>query len=85
MAVTTPEWLTLHGCELRASRDEPAWTVFVNGEPQYILIPVPAEGKWACRVTETINGKRYDKGGIANGLEEAARLGLEDLRTALGW
>ena len=85
MAVNTPDWLALHGGDLHASHNGQSWTVFLNGEPQYTLVPVPAGGKFACRVTQTINGKRLDSGGVAATLEDAARLGLEDLRKALGW
>jgi len=85
MPVTAPEWLTLHGCELRGSRNGQAWTVFLSGEPQYTVVPVPAGGKHSCKVTQTINGKRLDSGGIVDTLEDAARMGLEDLRKALGW
>jgi hypothetical protein len=85
MAVATPDWLSLHGCDLRASHNGQSWTVFVNGEPQYTVVPVPAGGKYGCRVVQTNNGKRFDNAGIAETAEDAARLGLEDLRKALGW
>jgi len=85
MAVTTPEWLTAHGSELRANHDGTAYTVHFAGEPQYLLMVVPAEGKFACRVSQTVNGKRFDKGGVFPSPDDALRGGLEDLRHALGW
>jgi hypothetical protein len=85
MAVTAPDWLTLHGGELRGSRNGQSWTIFLNSEPQYTLVPVPAGGKHSCKVCQTINGKRLDTGGLAATLDDAVRMGLEDLRKALGW
>jgi hypothetical protein len=85
MAVTAPQWLTQHGGELRASKDGKSYTVYLRGEPQYLLLPVPAGGKHACRVSQTINGKRLDGGATFATLDEAAGGGLEDLRKALGW
>jgi hypothetical protein len=85
MAVTAPDWLTRHGGSLRASKDGLSWTVYLNGEPQYAVVPVPAEGKHSCKVFQTINGKRLDDGQTFATLEDAARGGLEALRKALGW
>jgi hypothetical protein len=85
MAVTTPDWLARHGGELRASKDGHSWTVYFAEEPQYLILPAPADGKFACRVTQTVNGKRFDSPTIYPTLEDAARGGLEDLRKALGW
>jgi hypothetical protein len=85
MAVSSPDWLTQRGGELRASKDGKSYTVYLAREPQYLIVPVPAEGKHACRVSQTINGKRFDRGGSWPTFEDAARGGLEDLRAALGW
>ncbi len=85
MTVAAPEWLTLRRCELHVSQNGHSWTVYLNGEPQYTLVPVPAGGRYSCNVTQTNNGKRLDTGGVHATLEEAARGGLEDLRKALGW
>jgi hypothetical protein len=59
--------------------------VYFDGGPQYLLEPVPAKGQYACRVSQTINGKRLDKGGVWTTREEALQGGLADLREALGW
>jgi hypothetical protein len=85
MAVTSPEWLTQRGGELRLSKDGKAYTVYFAGEPQYLVLPVPAGGKHACRVSQTINGRRLDGPTTYATFDDAARGGLEDLRKALGW
>jgi hypothetical protein len=85
MAVTAPDWLTRHGGELRPSADGHSWMVYFAGELQYVIAPAPADGKYSCKVTQTINGKRLDSGATHPTLEDAARGGLEDLRKALGW
>ena len=85
MSVTTPDWLTRHGGELRPSKDGRSWLVYLGGEPQYLLLAVPAEGKFACRVSQTVNGRRLGGKNTYPTLEDAARGGLEDLRQALGW
>lgn len=82
MAVTTPDWLTQRGGELRSGK---AWLVCLSGEPQYLLVPTPAAGKFSCRVTQTINGERLDSGSTYPSVEDAVRGGLDDLRKALGW
>jgi hypothetical protein len=85
MAVTTPDWLSQRGGELRASKDGNSYTVYFVGEPQYVLLPVPVGGKHACRVSQTINGRRLDGTGTYGSSDDAARGGLEELRKALGW
>jgi len=85
MAVTAPDWLARHGGELRPSQDGHSWLVIFAGQVQYALFPVPAGGKFGCRITQTINGKRQDLPTPASTLEEAVRAGLEELRKSLGW
>ncbi len=85
MGVTAPDWLTKHGGELRASADDRSWMVYFAGEMQYVIVPTPADGKHACKVTQTINGKRLDAGATYPTVDDAARGGLEDLRKAMGW
>ena len=83
--MTTPEWLALHGGEARASKDGRSATVYLSGEPQYLLILAPTVGRFGCKVVQSNNGKRLD-GGAAFPSEDAAfQGGLEDLRKALGW
>jgi hypothetical protein len=85
MAVTVPDWLSKHGATLGQGTDGRTWFVLLDGEPQYRLVPIPADGKHSCQVTQTINGRRLDRGGVYPSADEALRGGLEDLRQALGW
>jgi hypothetical protein len=85
MRVTTPEWLTQHNCHLLSSKDGRSWLVYLGKEPQYLLMPLPAKGKFTCRISQTINGHRFDNGTIYASADDALRGGLEELRKALGW
>jgi hypothetical protein len=85
MTVTAPEWLTKHNGELRASQDGRSWMVYFAGQMQYAIVPTPAGGKHACKVTQTNNGNRVDGPTTYPSVEDAARGGLEDLRKAMGW
>jgi hypothetical protein len=85
MAVTTPDWLARHGGELHLGKEGRSASVYFAGQLQYVLIPVPAKGKFTCRVTETINGKRLESATTYPTAEDALRGGLEDLCKALGW
>jgi hypothetical protein len=83
--MTTPEWLRQRGGEVRPGPLATTWFVYFDGEPQYSLTPVPAAGKHSCRVTQTINGRRLDRGSVQDTVEAALQAGLEELRQALGW
>jgi hypothetical protein len=85
MALTTPDWLQRHGGELRATSLAQTWVVLLGGEAQYRLVTVPADGKHACQVTQTVNGRRLDSGATFATVDEALQGGLEDLRKSLGW
>ena len=85
MVVTTPDWLTRHEGELRVNRDGQSCTVYLGGQPQYVLIPGPAKGQYACRVSMTVNGRRLDGANTYGTAADAIHGGLEDLRKALGW
>jgi hypothetical protein len=85
MALTTPEWLSLHRGELRQRAGFDQWLVLLQGEPQYLLAVVPAAGKHACKVTQTNNGRRLDGGATRATTKEALQTGLDELRKALGW
>jgi hypothetical protein len=85
MTVSAPDWLTKHGGELRASQDGRSWMVYFADQMQFVIVPTPAGGKHACKVTQTNNGVRFDAGATFPSLEDAARGGLEDLRKAMGW
>jgi hypothetical protein len=81
----TPDWLTLHGGELRLAKDHLTASVYFSGRLQYVVAPVPAKGKHTCRVTETVNGTRMDGGVVYDSREAAFQGGLEELRAKLGW
>jgi hypothetical protein len=83
--VKTPDWLKLHDGELRPSKDNHSVSVDIGGQLRYVLIPVPVKGKYACRISETINGRRLDGDATFSTAEEALRGGLEQLRNKLGW
>ncbi len=85
MNVTTPDWLSRRGGEVRPRTAPDSYTVNLNGEPLYLLCLVPVAGKYGCRVTLTNNGQRLDSGKTFATADEAAGGGLEDLRQALGW
>lgn len=85
MAVSTPSWLTQRAGELRLSKDGRSCSVYFAGQLQYLLLPVPAKGKYTCRITETVNGRRLDEGRVYTTAEEALQGGLEELREKLGW
>ncbi|HEV3446836.1 MAG TPA: hypothetical protein VG099_19515 [Gemmataceae bacterium] len=85
MELMKPEWLSKRDGDVRPGTFGNAWLVLLAGEPQYRLVPVPADGKYSCQVIQTVNGKRLDKGGVFASPDEACRGGLEDLRQALGW
>ena len=83
--MTTPDWMSQRGGELKQSRDQRSWSVYFNGEPLYLVMPLPAKGTFSCRVSQTNNGKRLDSGATYPTWEEAGKGGIEELRKALGW
>lgn len=85
MPLTAPDWLSRRDGGLRPAPDDHSLAVVLAGEPQYLLTPIPAEGKHSCHVIQTNNGVRLDAGTIYNSNDEALRGGLEELRKALGW
>jgi hypothetical protein len=85
MALTAPAWLTQHGGELHLSKDGRSCSVYFAGQLQYVLVLLPAKGQHACRITETISGRRLESGKTYATAEQAFQGGLEDLREKLGW
>ena len=85
MPASTPDWLSQRGAELRESKDRHSWLVYLGKEPQYLLLAVPVQGKYGCRITQTVNGKRLDGTDVYPTVEQALAGGLEQLRKALGW
>jgi hypothetical protein len=87
MAVTAPDWLTQRGVSLQESKDGHSWLVYLGKEPHYLLMAVPAGGKYGCRITQTVNGKRLDGLGAPTyaTIQDALQGGLETLAKQLGW
>lgn len=83
--MTTPHWLTQRSGELRLATDGHSASVYFAGQLQYVLLPIPAKGQHACRVTETINGRRLESQKTYATSEQALQGGLDDLREKLGW
>lgn len=85
MTVTTPDWLAQRGVHLQQSKNNLSWLVYLDKEPQYLLMAVPVKGQFGCRITQTINGRRLDGDATFPSVEAALQGGLEELRQALGW
>jgi hypothetical protein len=85
MVITAPEWLVRHGGDVHLMSDGASFAVLLSGQPQYLLTPMPARGRYACRILQTINSKRLDDDTIWASWDEAVRGGLEELRQKLGW
>jgi hypothetical protein len=85
VAISAPEWLKKHGGDVRLSNDQRYWVVYVAGGPQYLIRPIPAAGKHAVEVEQSVNGKRLEGKETYPSEESAIQGGLEDLRKALGW
>jgi len=85
MNPTTPDWLSLRGGELKPGLDGRSASVYFAGQLQYVLLTVPAKGKHACRISETINGRRVESGAVYDTTTDALQGGLNDLRAKLGW
>ncbi len=83
--VTTPDWLAKRGGVLKPSTQPGTWLVLLDNSPQYRLMPVPAAGRYACDLTQTVNGRRLPGNSTYPSSEDALRGCLEDLRKALGW
>ena len=85
IAIPTPDWLAQREGELRGSAMNPAVSVYFAGQLQYVLLAVPAKGKYTCRISETINGRRMDSPTVYDTARAALEGGLNELRTKLGW
>jgi hypothetical protein len=85
MAVTTPEWLAKHNGSIQECPDGNSWAVIFDNQPQYVLRPYPAGGRYSCDVMQSINGRHVGSGAIYDSADQALAGGLEDLRKILGW
>jgi hypothetical protein len=81
-----PDWLAQRDGRLQQAPDRQTWFVLIGNDAKYRLTPLPAAGRHACAVADTVNGRRLDQGTATYDTEDAAlRGGLEELRAALGW
>lgn len=85
MAVSAPDWLTQRGGNFKLGSDGRTWYVFVDDQPLYALVAVPAEGKHGCAIRQTRNGQRIACATVASSSDDALKAGLDELRKVLGW
>lgn len=85
MAIETPDWLQARGGRLVPGYDGRTWLVLINDTPQYRLTPVPAAGRFACQIVQTVNGKRLDKAATYATADDTVNGAMDELRQALGW
>jgi len=84
--IPAPEWLTKRQGSLQPGIREFILFVMLADKPQYRLEARPANGRYACAVTQSINGKRLDQPGLTYpDLRSALEGGLDQLRASLGW
>ena len=57
MSVVAPDWLTRHDGEVRPNPDGHAYLVYFRREPQYLVTPIPAKGKFGCQVETAKSGR----------------------------
>jgi hypothetical protein len=85
-SVSVPDWLARHDGSLTPGIHPETTFVMIGGQPLYKLEVRPAEGKFACAVSNTVNGKRLDDATATYPSPEAALAGgLDQLCGALGW
>lgn len=83
---TAPDWLTKRDGGLTAGARDHIVFVTVSAKPQYKLETRPAKGKYACVVTQTVNGRLIDDAAAEYPTPAAALAGgLERLKANLGW
>ena len=84
--MVVPDWLQARDGALRPGVGPETVFVMLEGHPQYKLEVRPAEGKFACAVSQTHNGHRLDDPKRTYPSADTALAGgLDQLRTALGW
>jgi hypothetical protein len=83
--MTAPDWLVLHGGDLKLASDGRTWHVLFQQQPQYAVWSRPLAGKFGSAVRQNNNGRRLESGAGYPSSDEAVRGALEDLRKALGW
>jgi hypothetical protein len=84
--LSVPDWLALRGGALKPGIRPETQFVLVGGQPLYKLEVRPTSGKFACAISNTVNGKRLDDATtIYPSASEALVGGLNQLRAKLGW
>jgi hypothetical protein len=85
-SVSVPDWLSKHDGSLKPGVRPETTFVMIGDQPLYKLEVRPAEGKFACAVSNTVNGRRLDDATVTYPSADAALAGgLDQLRNALGW
>ncbi|OWK35959.1 hypothetical protein [Fimbriiglobus ruber] len=82
---TVPEWLAMRDGTLKSGVRDHTVLVMLTNQPQYRLEVRPANGKFACAVSQTNNGKRLDDTSTYPTPDAALTGGLEQLKNKLGW
>jgi hypothetical protein len=86
MTMTVPDWLQTRGGALKPGVRPETTFVMLEGAPFYKLEVRPAGGKFACAVSNTVNGKRLDDPKATYpDASTALAGGLDQLRNSLGW
>jgi hypothetical protein len=80
-----PSWMTERGATLKKGNSDHVWFVLCNNQPHYRLVAVPVSGRFACAITQSINGRRIASDRQADSAADAILNGLDDLGKALGW
>jgi len=81
-----PDWLAQRDGRLQQGPYRHSWYVMIGSDAKYRLTPIPAAGRHACAVAETVSGRRLDQGTETyETVEKALHGGLDELRKALGW
>lgn len=84
--MTVPDWLQTRGGALTPGVRAETTLVVLDGNPLYRLEVRPAAGKFACAVSNTVNGKRLDDAKATYPTAaDALAGGLDQLRNQLGW
>jgi hypothetical protein len=85
-SLTAPDWLIKRDGALTPGVRDHILFVTVSAKPQYKLEARPAKGRYACLVTQTVNGRPIDDAATEYPTAAAALAGgLDRLKANLGW
>ena len=82
---TAPDWLTKRDGSLKPGLRDYIAFVVISDRPEYRLEVRPADGKFACVVSSTNNGKLIEGQASQPTADAAWADGLTRLKTQLGW